>query len=58
MEYIDEMSRREKDYVQRAVKPALNSRLGCQSLLVDGEGTVEILVPDQSSLPDAEEYWG
>jgi 2Fe-2S ferredoxin len=58
MQYIDEMSKREKDYVQRAVKPAMNSRLGCQSLLNEGEGIIEILVPDQARLPDAEEYFG
>lgn len=56
-EYIDAMSRREKDFVQRAVKPAPNSRLGCQSLLLEGSGFLEILVPDQSRLPD-EEFYG
>lgn len=56
MEHIDEMSRREKDYVQRVRNPRPNSRLACQSLLNDGEGMIEIIVPDQSLLPD--EYYG
>jgi hypothetical protein len=33
-----------------------NSRLGCQSLLLDGEGDLEISVPDQTLLPD--EFYG
>lgn len=48
MEYIDEMSEREEDFVDRAVNPRLNSRLGCQSLLLEGEGTIEITLPDQT----------
>jgi ferredoxin, 2Fe-2S len=56
MEYIDEMSRREKDFLRRANHPHSNSRLGCQSLLLEGTGEIEITVPDQSQLPD--EYYG
>jgi 2Fe-2S ferredoxin len=56
MDHIDEMSRREKDFIRRAANPHENSRLGCQSLLLDGDGVIEITVPDQSRLPD--EYFG
>lgn len=56
MEHLDEMSRREKDFLQRAANPAPNSRLGCQSLLMEGEGRVVVKVPDQSRLPD--EFYG
>jgi 2Fe-2S ferredoxin len=48
MEHIDEMSEREEDFVDRAVNPRLNSRLGCQSLLLEGDGEVEITLPDQT----------
>ena len=34
-------SDREEDFIDRAVNPKLNSRLGCQSLLLDGDGVVE-----------------
>ena len=48
MEFIDELSDREEDFIDRAVNPRLNSRLGCQSLLLNGEGVVEATIPDQS----------
>lgn len=48
MEHIDELSDREEDFIDRAVNPKLNSRLGCQSLLLDGEGEIEVTLPDQS----------
>jgi 2Fe-2S ferredoxin len=51
-EFIDEISKREKDFIKRAMNPRINSRLGCQSLLLDGEGEIEATVPDQSLLPD------
>ena len=56
MEFIDAMERRENDYLNRVMDRRPVSRLGCQSLLLAGEGKMEILVPDQSLLPD--EYYG
>lgn len=48
MEHIDEITDREEDFIDRAVNPRLNSRLGCQSLLLDGSGQVDVLIPDQT----------
>lgn len=49
MENVDEISDREEDFIDRAVNPTLNSRLGCQCLLLDdGEGVVEVTIPDQT----------
>lgn len=56
MEFIDAMEKRERDYLNRVIGKRLDSRLGCQSLLLDMEGEIEILVPDQTLLPD--EYYG
>jgi len=53
MQWIDEQGRREVDFVKRAMHPKPESRLGCQSLLIEGEGTLVIIVPDQRLLPDA-----
>lgn len=47
-EYLPEITDREEDFIDRAVNPRLNSRLGCQCVLEDGSGVLEILVPDQS----------
>ncbi len=48
MEYIDEISDKEEDFIDRAVNPRLHSRLGCQSLLLEGSGDIEITLPDQT----------
>lgn len=48
MDHLEELSDREEDFIDRAVNPKLNSRLGCQSLLLDGDGVVEVLLPDQT----------
>jgi 2Fe-2S ferredoxin len=48
MEFIDEISDKEEDFIDRAVNPRLNSRLGCQSLLNEGEGLIEVILPDQT----------
>ena len=56
LEFIDPMERRENDYLNRVMGRKPESRLGCQSLLLPGKGEIEILVPDQTLLPD--EYYG
>ncbi len=48
MDYIDEITDKEEDFIDRAVNPRLNSRLGCQSLLNDGGGEIEVIIPDQT----------
>ncbi|MCU0374511.1 MAG: 2Fe-2S iron-sulfur cluster-binding protein [Chitinophagaceae bacterium] len=47
-EYLPEITDREEDFIDRAVNPRLNSRLGCQCVLEAGSGELNILVPDQS----------
>jgi ferredoxin, 2Fe-2S len=48
MEFVDEITDKEEDFIDRAINPRLNSRLGCQSLLNDGEGEIEVTLPDQT----------
>lgn len=48
MEHLEELSDREEDYIDRAVNPRINSRLGCQCFLQAGSGTIEITLPDQT----------
>lgn len=48
MDFIDELSDKEEDFIDRAANPRLNSRLGCQSLLLEGGGEVEVTLPDQT----------
>jgi 2Fe-2S ferredoxin len=47
-EYVDEITDKEENFVDRARNPKLTSRLSCQCLLNDGDGELEVMVPDQS----------
>lgn len=47
-DHLEELSDREEDFIDRAVSPKLNSRLGCQCLLNDEEGEIEVTLPDQT----------
>ena len=48
MDYLEEISDREEDFIDRAVNPRINSRLGCQCVLLEDGGEVEITLPDQT----------
>ncbi len=48
MELLEELSDREEDFIDRAISPRINSRLGCQCVLLEGGGEVNITLPDQS----------
>ncbi|HAN65385.1 MAG TPA: ferredoxin [Chitinophagaceae bacterium] len=45
---IEELTDKEEDFIDRAVNPRLNSRLGCQCVLLDGSGEIMVTVPDQT----------
>lgn len=45
---VEELSDKEEDFIDRAVNPKLTSRLGCQCVLLDGDGTIDVTLPDQT----------
>lgn len=47
-QHLEELSDKEEDFIDRAVNPRLNSRLGCQCLLLDGSGNIVVTLPDQT----------
>ncbi len=51
-EFIEEMTDKEEDYVDRATNPRIESRLACQCILLDDNdrGEIEITIPDQSDI--------
>ncbi len=46
--FIEELSDKEEDFIDRAVNPRINSRLGCQCVLLNGEGDIMVTLPDQT----------
>lgn len=47
-QFIEELSDKEEDFIDRAVSPRLNSRLGCQCQLLEGNGEIVVTLPDQT----------
>ena len=46
---VEELSVKEEDFIDRAVNPRINSRLGCQCVLLSGKsGQVTVTLPDQT----------
>ncbi|MEO7800871.1 MAG: 2Fe-2S iron-sulfur cluster-binding protein [Ginsengibacter sp.] len=45
---VEELSDKEEDFIDRAINPRLNSRLGCQCVLQPGLGEVVVTLPDQT----------
>lgn len=45
---LEELSDKEEDFIDRAINPKLNSRLGCQCVLLDGDGEISVTLPDQT----------
>lgn len=46
--FVEEISDKEEDFIDRARNPKLNSRLSCQCILLGGEGSIKVTIPDQS----------
>ncbi len=49
-ESLEEISDKEEDFVDRAINPRIESRLGCQCVILDNDAEIEIEIPDQSRI--------
>jgi ferredoxin, 2Fe-2S len=49
-QFVEEISDKEEDFIDRARNPKINSRLGCQCYLLSGNGNIEVTIPDQSQI--------
>ncbi len=47
---LEEISDKEEDFIDRAINPRLESRLGCQCVIIDEDAEIEIEIPDQSQI--------
>lgn len=50
MDDLEEISDKEEDFIDRAINPKLNSRLGCQCIILDQNATIEVTIPDQKRI--------
>ena len=49
-DFLEEISEKEEDFIDRAHNPRLESRLGCQCVILEDAAIVEIKIPDQSGI--------
>ena len=49
-DFLEEISDREEDFIDRAINPKLQSRLGCQAIILDDNAEIEIQIPDQKQI--------
>ncbi len=49
-EFLEEISDKEEDFIDRAINPRLESRLGCQCIILDDAAEVTVTIPDQSRI--------
>ena len=47
---LEEISDKEEDFIDRAINPRLESRLGCQAVILDQNTEIEIEIPDQKQI--------
>lgn len=49
-DFLQEISDREEDFIDRAIDPRIESRLGCQCVILENEAEIEVHIPDQSGI--------
>lgn len=49
-DFLEEISDKEEDFIDRAINPRLESRLACQCIILKPDARVEVLIPDQSGI--------
>lgn len=47
---LEEISDKEEDFIDRARNPRLESRLGCQCIILEDDADIEIQIPDQREI--------
>jgi ferredoxin, 2Fe-2S len=49
-EFLEEISDKEEDFIDRAHNPRLESRLGCQCVILEEDADVTVTIPDQKRI--------
>lgn len=50
MKHLQEISDREEDFIDRAINPTIDSRLGCQCIILDEDADLIVEIPDQTRI--------
>lgn len=45
--FLEEISDKEEDFIDRAINPRLESRLACQCIILDEDASITVTIPDQ-----------
>jgi len=49
-EHLEEISDKEEDFIDRAINPRIESRLGCQCIILNDDADIIVEIPDQSRI--------
>jgi len=49
-DFLEEISDKEEDFIDRAISPRLESRLGCQCVILDEAADITVTIPDQRQI--------
>jgi 2Fe-2S ferredoxin len=49
-EDLEEISDKEEDFIDRAINPRLESRLGCQAVILEDDAEIIVEIPDQKQI--------
>lgn len=49
-EFLEEISDKEEDFIDRAINPRIESRLGCQCVVLKSDAVIEVTIPDQREI--------
>lgn len=49
-EFLEEITDKEEDFIDRAINPRLESRLGCQCVILDNDANITVTIPDQKRI--------
>lgn len=48
--FVEEISDKEEDFIDRAINPRLDSRLACQCIVLKEDVEIEVEIPDQKRI--------
>lgn len=49
-EALEEITDKEEDFIDRAINPKIESRLGCQCIILEYDAEIEVTIPNQANI--------